>query len=77
MLVDHDSPEEDAKKIVDTLGSHKETFTHAKHIHMEECHNLGIKVAKNLRTDLPDAFDVWYQYKNINDNELVHIKNEE
>lgn len=44
MLSDRTSPEEDAKKIVDTLGSHKETFTHEKHIHIEECKELGIKV---------------------------------
>ena len=44
MLSDHDSPEEDATKIVEKLGSHEETFTHAKHIHIDECRNLGIKV---------------------------------
>lgn len=44
MLTDHEAPEEDAKKIVETLGSHKETFTHAKHIHIDECKKLGIKV---------------------------------
>ena len=44
MLADHEAPEEDAKKIVETLGSHKETFTHAKHIHIDECQKLGIKV---------------------------------
>ena len=44
MLSDHDSPEEDSKKIVDILGSHKETFTHEKHIHIDECKKLGIKV---------------------------------
>lgn len=44
MLSDHKSPEEDAKKIVETLGSHKITFTHAKHIHIDECKKLGIKV---------------------------------
>ena len=44
MLSDHDKPEEDAKKILETLGSHKETFTHAKHIHIDDCQKLGIKV---------------------------------
>lgn len=44
MLSDHEDPETDAKKIVETLGSHKETFTHAKHIHIKECKKLGIKV---------------------------------
>ena len=44
MLADHNSPEDDAKKIVETLGSHKETYSHAKHIHIDECKKLGIKV---------------------------------
>lgn len=44
MLSDYDSPEEHAKKIIETLGSHKETYSHARHIHIEECKNLGIKV---------------------------------
>ena len=43
MLADHDSPEEDAKRIIEILGDHKETFTHAKHIHINECQELGIK----------------------------------
>lgn len=44
MLSGHDKPEDDAKKIVEKLGSHKETFTHAKHIHINECKELGIAV---------------------------------
>lgn len=44
MLKDHEDPESDAMKIVDKLGSHKETFTHSKHIHMDECLSLGINV---------------------------------
>ena len=44
MLSDHDKPNDDAKRIVETLGSHKETFTHQKHIHIEECKRIGIKV---------------------------------
>ena len=44
MLQDHEKPKEDAHRIVDKLGSHKETFTHAKHIHIDECKDLGIKV---------------------------------
>ncbi len=44
MLSDHANPREDAHKIVETLGSHKETFTHAKHIHMDDCISLGIKI---------------------------------
>jgi hypothetical protein len=44
MLSDHADPKTDAKAIVDKLGSHKETQTHAKHIHLDECDKLGIKV---------------------------------
>ena len=44
MFADHDNPEQDAAKIVEKLGSHKETFTHAKHIHIDECAKLGLKV---------------------------------
>lgn len=33
-----------ASNIVHTLGSHTETSTHSRHIHMEECKKLGIKV---------------------------------
>lgn len=44
MFIKHEDPKADAKKIIDTLGSHKATFSHSKHIHMEECINLGLKV---------------------------------
>ncbi len=44
MLSDHNHPRDDAHKIVDKLGSHKVTFTHEKHIHMDECINLGLKI---------------------------------
>ena len=44
MFSNSHSPEDKAKKVVDTLGSHKETFTHQKHIHYDECKTLGIKV---------------------------------
>lgn len=44
MLADHVSPYIDAKRIVDTLSSHEETFTHEKHIHIDECRKLGINV---------------------------------
>lgn len=43
MLSDHDNPQEDAKKIVEKLSNHEETFTHAKHIHINDCQALGIK----------------------------------
>ena len=44
MLSDSKNPKKDAKKIVDTLSSHKETFNHAKHIHFDACQKLGVKV---------------------------------
>ena len=44
MLSDHENPIDDAKRIVDVLGSHKKTFSHEKHIHIDECEKLGIKV---------------------------------
>lgn len=44
MLSNNDNPEEDAKRIVEVLASHKETYNHSKHIHINECRNLGIKV---------------------------------
>lgn len=44
MLLNHDNPKKDAKKIVNILGSHKKTFSHAKHIHIDECRKLGINV---------------------------------
>lgn len=44
MFLDDKDAKANAKKIVDKLGSHKETFAHAKHIHYNECQELGIKV---------------------------------
>lgn len=44
MLSANSDPKGDAKRIVEKLGSHKETYTHSKHIHIEECKQLGIVV---------------------------------
>lgn len=44
MLSENSDPKGDAKRIVEKLGSHKETYTHSKHIHIEECKQLGIVV---------------------------------
>ena len=44
MLSSRENPADDAKRILDKLGSHKETFTHAKHIHIDECKELGLCV---------------------------------
>ncbi len=38
MLKDHVDPKADAHRIVETLGSHKETYTHAKHIAISSWH---------------------------------------
>ena len=46
MLAAEPDKENIAQKIIDTLGSHKETYTHAKHIHIDECVDLGIKVVE-------------------------------
>ncbi len=46
MLASVPNKEDAAQKIIDTLGSHKETYTHAKHIHIDECKGLGIKVVE-------------------------------
>lgn len=44
MLKDNQNPEADARNIVDYLSSHELTLNHGKHIHINECINLGIKV---------------------------------
>lgn len=44
MLKDRDDPEADAQRVIEKLGSHEETFTHSRHIHFQECMNLGIKI---------------------------------
>ncbi len=44
MLANNSNPAQDAQKIIDLLGSHKLTHSHGKHIHLDECQKLGIKV---------------------------------
>lgn len=44
MLKDDSERDNTASHIVDILSSHKETFTHSKHIHYDDCIKLGIKV---------------------------------
>ena len=46
MLSQNTDPAVDAQRIVNELGSHKATFNHAKHIHIDDCDKLGIKVVK-------------------------------
>lgn len=53
MLSDHPNRIEIAEKIIATLGSHERTYTHAKHIHIDECKDLGINVVEleNLQNE--------------------------
>lgn len=44
MLASESNSDALAKAITDVLGSHKATLTHSKHIHLDECNSLGIKV---------------------------------
>jgi len=46
---------EKANKIVKQLGSHKDTKTHARHIHINEAKGLGLKI-KSLESDFDDDF---------------------
>jgi len=46
---------EKAKKIVQQLGSHKDTKTHARHIHIDEAKELGLKI-KSLEYDFDNDF---------------------
>lgn len=51
MLIGESNPKEIAKNITDKLASHKETFSHSRHIHYEECNELGIKVVPLEKLD--------------------------
>lgn len=44
MLSKEKEPSVAAQNIVNKLGSHEETYTHSRHIHIEECRSMGIKV---------------------------------
>ncbi|MBI4848847.1 MAG: ATP-dependent Clp protease proteolytic subunit [Nitrospirae bacterium] len=46
---------ESAEKVVDQLGSHEDTKTHARHIHIDEAKSFGLTI-KSLETDFPDTF---------------------
>ena len=47
--------EDKATTIVDQLGSHQDTKTHARHIHIDEAKTLGLKI-KSLEEDFGDEF---------------------
>ncbi|MEH1740109.1 ATP-dependent Clp protease proteolytic subunit [Fusobacterium varium] len=44
MLKDENEKENIANKIVEHFGSHEETKSHSRHIHMRECQEYGIKI---------------------------------
>lgn len=63
MLCNEDNKDHIAQTIVEKLGSHKETFSHSRHIHIDECEQMGIKVVplesldKSKRGDCKDLQD--------------------
>lgn len=38
--------EEKAQRVIDTLSNHAGTYSHARHIHMDELMNLGLKITR-------------------------------
>ena len=46
MLSEDAQRDDKAKRIVDALSSHSETFSHSRHIHIDELLNLGVKVTR-------------------------------
>ncbi len=46
---------ESANKVVEQLGSHEDTKTHARHIHIDEAKSLGLKI-KSLESDFKKDF---------------------
>lgn len=46
MLSDRDDQEKAADTIVSTMGSHQKTYSHGKHLHIEDCEKLGIKITR-------------------------------
>ena len=42
-------------------------------IDWEKWNKKGLKLAKYIRRSLPLAFDIWYQYQNVEKNELVQL----
>lgn len=51
MLKYNANPEADAARIVEMLSSHKETYSHSRHIHIEECKDLGLCVTPLEKLD--------------------------
>jgi Serine dehydrogenase proteinase len=44
MFADAEKPEEAAKKVVESLGSHAVTLNHSRHITIDQAQNLGLKI---------------------------------
>ena len=44
-----------------------------ENIDWQKWNEEGIKISQYLRDSLPKAFDIWYQYQNIENNELIQI----
>lgn len=40
-----------ARKVVDALSSHNATYSHSRHIHIDELNNLGLKIVPLERLD--------------------------
>ncbi len=48
-----------------------------KNTDWNEWNAQGLEIAKDIKSRISDAFDVWYQYQNTTNDKLVHIENEE
>jgi len=46
MFSAYDDAEARAKKVVDALSSHNATYSHSRHIHMDELVNLGLDIVR-------------------------------
>ena len=46
MLQGRDDADQISETIIQRLGSHQDTFSHERHIHIDECKNMGIRVVE-------------------------------
>ncbi|MBE5851247.1 MAG: S49 family peptidase [Lachnospiraceae bacterium] len=46
MLQGRDDADQISETIIQRLGSHQHTFSHERHIHIDECKNMGIRVVE-------------------------------
>lgn len=56
MFEGEEKAEEKAKKVVEVLNEHKVTKSHARHIHIDECKEMGLKICEleSLEDNLQD-----------------------